>query len=191
MGSITRHRTAVKTNSKRTVDAYLQIVINDVAYRVNRIDPGEEGTIGIRLEKRDRGADVYDLVRDHHGLIRCSCPSYLSTYDGATSTCKHGQDLVIVGLMDAPQFIPHPTTGPAYRPVAVEVAAPVEEPHQVATDPAPIADEPKAPAFDVEFYRAANAVSEGKALWLSHRAMYATDPLPAKDAPGAQSGVTR
>jgi len=174
MGTITRHRAAVKANSKRTVGAYLMVVINDVAYKVERISPGEDGTVAFRLEKQEKGAEVYDLIRDHHGLIRCDCPSYVATYEGTTSTCKHGQALVITGLMEAPAFVAQPATSPVYRAIPDEF----DEPTPVEVT-APTVEAAAPPAFDAEFYRCQDAVSSGRALWLSHRHLHTSEPMPA------------
>jgi hypothetical protein len=35
------------------------------------------------------------------------------------------------------------------------------------------------PPFDPDFYRSQNAVAEGRALWLAHRHLHASDPLPS------------
>jgi hypothetical protein len=79
--------------------------IKGLAYRVSPIDPGEEGTAAFRLDKV-RGEGIYDVVRDHSGLVRCDCPSYVMTFASTASTCKHGRALVEAGMISAPSPVP-------------------------------------------------------------------------------------
>jgi hypothetical protein len=87
--------------------------IRGLAYRVEPIDPGEEGTAAYRVSKQ-RGEGVYDVVRTHEGLVICDCPSYVCTFEGTAETCKHGMALVQAGLLQAPRPVP---TKPAVAPV--------------------------------------------------------------------------
>ncbi len=158
MSTITRSRSRVKASSQ-PLDVRLQITIRGTNYSVTRFDPGPDNTKAYRLEKVGGKGEVYDLARTNEGLIICDCPSYVDTHEGTSSTCKHGTALVEVGLLE---------------PVAYVAAAPVEA-------PAPIAEARPRPApFDAEIYRAQNAVAEGRALWLEHRHLFATEPPPAE-----------
>jgi hypothetical protein len=136
--------TATRSDVKPTT-----LLIKGLAYSVSKIDPGEEGTAAFRLDKV-HGEGVYDVVRTHDGLVRCDCPSYVMTFEGTASTCKHGRALVEAGYLDRPSpiaNIPAPVASKAaVRPITRQdqVAArtwglklPVDAP-MVVEAPAPI-----------------------------------------------------
>jgi hypothetical protein len=91
--------------------ASLTLTINAVRYDVTPIPPGGFGTAAWRLVKADAaGEAVYDLVRDHFGIVECTCPHYEFVLKGnCVDMCKHGRALVALGLLDAPEptDVPH------------------------------------------------------------------------------------
>src|SRR4051812_4369650 len=158
-----------RVNGKsRPLTVELTLTINGTAYHVEPIAPGPDNTRAYRLVKRGSDEAVYDVCRTAAGLVECDCPSYEATYRGnGLETCKHGRALIMVGLVDYPDFVPAPDPRDAYNDARAKLAALAEAEAVVrveAETPAPVA-----PAFDADFYRAQNAVAERRALWLSHR----------------------
>ena len=76
------------------------------------------------LEKHSSKGEGYDVIRNNFGLVECSCPSYVSTFEGTSDTCKHGKALVALGLIEAPRYTPRATDWETGRiaPVAATAA---------------------------------------------------------------------
>ncbi len=162
MSTLTSPHNPVKPIRRREpLTASLTITIRGDVYSLTSISPGEDGSRAWRLEKQGDGDAVYDVIRRHDGLVQCSCPSWEATYSNSVSTCKHGQALVMVGLLQAPKVETH-------KPLVNRDIVTV---YKTAPAVAP---------FDADFYRGQNAVSEGRALWLCHRHLHTSDPLPPR-----------
>lgn len=107
----------------------VEIVIKDALYYVEPIPAGEFGLAAVRLTKRSREGETYDVIRTHEGVIECDCPSYEFTFRGTAGTCKHGAACLAKGLLvapisggspvaDAPPAVVAPAPAPAVvRPV--------------------------------------------------------------------------
>jgi hypothetical protein len=82
----------------------LTVEINDARYSVDEIPAGECGTKAFRLTKHSaRDGGTYDVIRQHDGIVACSCPDYIGRHQGnGYGLCKHGRSLVELGLMAAP-----------------------------------------------------------------------------------------
>jgi hypothetical protein len=177
MSASTIRRPRVKTSSQ-PLDVKLVITIRGTSYSVTKIDPGPDNSKAYRLAKLGGKGEVYDICRTNEGLVVCDCPSYISTHEGTCSTCKHGMALIEVGLLDAPKHTPARAFVPDEfdeAPVEAAAATPAVEQPALTVEARP------APApFDIDFYRAQNAVAEGRALWLAHRDDFAAEPLPTR-----------
>jgi hypothetical protein len=100
----------------------MTLAVNDVRYACDPIDPGEFGTRSFRLCKRSGDHAVYDVIRQHDGIVACSCPDYIARHQGnGYGLCKHGKALVELGLMPAP-LAPAPEVN--RYPVTVDPPAP-------------------------------------------------------------------
>jgi hypothetical protein len=123
--------------------------IDHTVYGVERIPSGEFGTAAWRLSKKSNAGEVYDVIRDHDGLVQCDCPSYEVTFKGTCDTCKHGKALVALGLLDAPS----PTMWIQPEDVAPVVESPVAccDP---ATEAVPCAACEPSPGFAEELHQA-------------------------------------
>jgi hypothetical protein len=100
------------------------LAIKGLAYSVSKIDSGEEGTAAFRLDKI-HGEGVYDVVRTHDGRVVCDCPSYVVTFEGTASTCKHGRALVEAGYLDRPSPIAN-VPAPVASKLAVAPVTPAD-----------------------------------------------------------------
>jgi hypothetical protein len=82
----------------------LTVEINDSRYSVDEIPAGECGSKAYRLTKHSaRDGGTYDVIRQHDGIVACSCPDYIGRHQGnGYGLCKHGRSLVELGLMAAP-----------------------------------------------------------------------------------------
>lgn len=107
MATLTRKPRSSKSKSFACRLVSATIEINGTLYSAEPIDPHEEGTAAFRLGKMAGDGAVYDVVRDHSGLVRCDCPSYVSTHEGTASMCKHGRALVALGLVEVPKPVPN------------------------------------------------------------------------------------
>jgi hypothetical protein len=207
MASSTATRPRVKA-STQPLDARLTLTIRGTSYALTAIDPGPDNSRAWRLEKLGGKREIYDVCRTNEGLVVCDCPSYVSTHEGTCSTCKHGSALVAVGLLDAPKGLTSSIPpAPAFvrlpdefdevekAPALVLVGddgttlAEAETWHArahaaalaVASGAAELlTSKPPVAPLDLEFYHCQDAVARGKALWLSHRDLFAKEPLPAK-----------
>jgi hypothetical protein len=77
-------------------------------YDVTPIDPAGFGTRAWRLSGAE--GQVYDVLRDHFGIVQCNCAHYEYRLKGNCITpCKHGRALITVGLLEAPDptDVPH------------------------------------------------------------------------------------
>lgn len=178
MATSTATRLPVNAKSRKPVVAELTLTVNSTPYVLIPIPPGPDNTAAFRLVKEGNADSVYDVARTVAGLVVCDCPSYEATYrDNGLATCKHGQALVLVGLLEAPSAV--------VRPAPAPIADGVDEPDlrdayndhretQAARAVAP---------FDAELYRAQNAVVERRALWLEHRHLHTTGPMPTPAGP--------
>ena len=125
---------------------------------------------------------VYDVARTAAGLVDCDCPSYEATYRGnGLATCKHGQALVMVGLLEAPSVTnwSHPRLRPPARRVRRAGRRSTCGGFAMSSHPAPV----PAPAFDLGWHLAMNAVVEKRAEWLTSRPADArhVEPAPCCD----------
>ncbi len=209
MSTITSPRKSVQPRSRKPVVAELCLTINGVGYVLIPTAPGS----AYRLVKDGCVDSVYDVCRTHSGLVECDCPSYEATYRGnGLATCKHGQALVLVGLLEAPKHVDMPmgrnrdnitVTVPAAAEVnrdnvTVEPPAFVHVPDEF-DEPAPVqdrlvqrfaeADPARVAAFDRAPYIAQNAVAEGRALYLAHRHLHTSEPPPGPSADHARDIV--
>src|SRR4051812_26305950 len=104
MSTITAPSPRVNRKS-RPITVELTLTINGVAYVVMPIAPGPDNVKAYRLVKHGAGETVYDVAQTTAGLVECDCPSYESTYRGnGLETCKHGRALIMVGLLEYPDF---------------------------------------------------------------------------------------
>ncbi len=174
MSTITSTRPRVNAKS-RPLTVEMVLTINGQTYDVEPMAHAPGALKSYRLAKRLGGdSAVYDLDA-HADRIVCTCPSYTKTHEGTSSLCKHGRALVMVGLCDYPDSVTDPRD--AYNDAREKLAALEVAEATVraeAGQPAPVA-----PAFDAELYRCQNAVAERRALWLAHRHLHTSDPLPA------------
>jgi hypothetical protein len=184
MSTITRPRNRVKV-STLPLDAKLTLAIRGTSYSVTPIPPGPDNSRAWRLAKLGGKNEVYDLARTTEGLVVCDCPSYVATHEGTSSACKHGLSLIQVGLLDPVKY----TAAKPFVRLPDEFDEPAEVVPQISAEPLPPAadsrvDEPDAPSaptpFDRDFHHSQSAVAEGRALWLEHRDLFASEPLPAK-----------
>jgi hypothetical protein len=183
MSTITAPAPAVNAKS-RPLTVELLLTINGQAYHVEPTAHAPGGTRSYRLAKRGGDEAVYD-VDAHADRIECACPSYQKSHAGTSSLCKHGRAMVMVGLVDYPDETADAARA-AYDSAREKLAAIAEAESVVRSEAENQADvitlnspAPVAPAFDADFYRAQNAVAERRALWLSHRHLHTSDPLPA------------
>jgi hypothetical protein len=116
MATMIEARPTVKPAGARTLDVILAVSVNGVGYTVSQTDPGESGTKAYRLSKLAGDRAVYDVVRDEYGLVVCTCADYEWRHRGRDAgMCKHGQALVLVGLLDAPTPIVRSKVGSTRR----------------------------------------------------------------------------
>jgi hypothetical protein len=182
MSTITQPGRSVQPKS-RPLTASLDLLIRDDVYSLTSISPGEDGSRAWRLEKRGDGDAVYDVIRTHSGLVECSCPSYIATHAGTSSTCKHGQALVIVGLLEAPAAVAQPDPRDAYNDAREKLAA-LEQAEQVVRSegemPSPPVKSIHPTTYDPQWQAALAAVAKGNAIWIDHRHLHASEPLPPR-----------
>jgi hypothetical protein len=186
MSTITAPAPRVNARS-RPLTVELTLTINGQAYHVEPIAHAPGGAKSYRLAKHSGDGATYDLDA-FADRVECSCPSYTKTHEGTSSLCKHGRALVMVGLVDYPDETAADARA-AYDSAREKLAAIAETEDAVRREGENQADVRSlnsharvAPAFDADFYRAQNAVAERRALWLSHRHLHTSDPLPAPKA---------
>jgi hypothetical protein len=195
MSTITAPRPRVNAKS-RPLTVTLTMEINGAAYRVELIANAPGALKSYRLAKAGGDAAVYD-VNAFADRVVCTCLSYTKTHEGTSSLCKHGRALVMVGLVD------HPAEAAA--PAFVHVADEFDEPGRAAYDtareqlaaiaeaeaavrseaeaPAPVVKAPIHPTtYDPQWQAALAAVSKGAAIWIDHRHLHTSDPLPTPKA---------
>jgi hypothetical protein len=173
------------------------LTIKGNAYTISPIEPVEEGTAAFRLDKL-AGDGVYDVVRNHDGLVVCDCPDYVCRHAGTASLCKHGRALIEAGMLAAP--CPKPAVAPITRKDQVRasyfglklpavalveiLATPAPAPIAVVVEAAPIAVVPAG----WESIEAATNPRDGWPAWTDEErwtteAPFVAEPLPAESSP--------
>ncbi len=172
MSMMTATRKSSKSRPFTCSFVSMTIEISDVRYGVASIDPGEFGTKAFRLSKHSGDHAVYDVVRQHDGVVACDCPDYEARHRGnGYGMCKHGRALVELGLMPAPIAPPAAELAPA--------SAPTPEPCCDSAEPAPcVACEAIAPATELQ-EAPASAVQAGPVATLVEAIAAAAVEVPA------------
>ena len=102
---------ARKPRPSKAAVPVLSLRIGGMAYALARVDPGEGGIIAWRLSKAGEDAP-YDVRLAADGSASCTCADFVWRHDGNGSTCKHINDVVVVGLMAGPtpaaEVLPEP-----------------------------------------------------------------------------------
>lgn len=124
MATMTKTRKPVK--SAPVVS--LALSIDHQVYSVEPIQSAK----GFRLTKQAARDDVYDVVRTSEGLVTCSCPSYQNTFADTVSTCKHGDALLKMGLLEPIYWTGGQPTPKADKPEPAEAPAPCCSPTESA-----------------------------------------------------------
>jgi hypothetical protein len=78
----------------KSIEANLYVEIDGTFYRVS--DPLGPA---IRVRKRDSRVD-YRVSATPGGHVTCTCGDYVNRHAGSADRCKHGEALVIAGLID-------------------------------------------------------------------------------------------
>ena len=92
---------ARKPRPSKAAVPVLSLRIGGMAYALARVDPGEGGIIAWRLSKAGEDAP-YDVRLAADGSASCTCADFVWRHDGNGSTCKHINDVMVVGLMAGP-----------------------------------------------------------------------------------------
>jgi hypothetical protein len=126
--------------------AMTEVEIKGATYCVEPIPAGEFGVSAVRVIKLVNG-ESYDVIRQHDGLVECSCPDFVCRHEGQGTVCKHGAAMIARGFLPvAPAVAPAPSR-PSVAPITrKDIAAarmfglrlPVA-PIAVEATPAPIA----------------------------------------------------
>jgi len=106
------------------------LVIKGLRYEATVIE-GDDSTAVVRLVKLAGKGEIWDVSRGPDGLVACDCPSYVTTYEGTSATCKHGTACVENGLIAAPAPVANHVNRIA-RHLAPPVVAKVETVAEVA-----------------------------------------------------------
>jgi hypothetical protein len=91
------------------------IEIKGASYTVELIPAGEFGLAACRITKLVNG-ETYDVIRQHDGLVTCSCPDFVCRHESKGTVCKHGAAMVARGFLAAPCPVPN---RPAVAPVTL------------------------------------------------------------------------
>jgi hypothetical protein len=108
--------------------ALVTIVIKGTLYDAEPIPAGEFGVAAVRLTKRSREGETYDVILTGDGRAECDCPSFEFTHRGTAGVCKHGAACLAKGLLvapvsggspaaEAPPAIVAPAPAPAFAPI--------------------------------------------------------------------------
>ena len=89
----------------RAGDAPAKLAIHGFTYEAREVPAGECGSVAFEVLKVETN-NRYHVIRDHHGIVSCSCPDYLFRHEGTAGLCKHAAKLVELGLIPAPTPIP-------------------------------------------------------------------------------------